>query len=106
MASKRAMKVEAWLTPEEAETVRRHMDDARLRSIAEYTRACVLGGFPAKEWREDIRLGELGQAINALLVKMQEQNDADVATLVQDAKKLVRSLQLDRAKRAGTGRWE
>jgi len=97
MARAYNMKVEAWLTDEEAAIVRRHMADAYFTTHASYTRACVLAGPQVLGLNVDARLGELGLMINALTLAMPYPENESVKKLVPPLRKLIRQMQTDRA---------
>lgn len=106
MARENKSKVEAWLTQEEAEIVRRHMADAHFTTTASYTRVCVLAGLPARTLQVDTWLGELGILVNGLVCELREQPNAELEKLVRPLRTVIRALQTERAAgRVWEGGW-
>lgn len=92
-------KVEAWLTEAELAHVRGHMRAARIKSVAAYTRACVLAGFPREALAADRRIGELAMAVNHLTRVIGTDKEA-VGALLPQIRKLTRTLQTDYAEQS------
>lgn len=89
-------KFEAWLCHEDAALVRMHMEQARIRGKAPFTRAALLSGnVPAKQ-RLEADLGQLLIAVQDLTTQMPALPEADrrqLATVTRAVLRCVRRVE-------------
>lgn len=99
-------KFEAWLHGDELLLARAHMEAARIRKKAEYTRAAILAGRPRHDFERDWQTGALALAVNRLGVIMAAGGGNDeVGRVLGTVKRLTKALQQERAQSGRGQEW-